>query len=116
MAGAGIPAINDIPDNINLIVVDSTRDFGPFGSSGCSELFQSSGHVAIINAIKDACGVRIFELPASPAKVKAGLDVLEKGGEITPPTPYYLGSDFSEEMEYIIAHPVSLEGVRDLVE
>ena len=116
MAGAGIPAINDIPDNINLIVVDSTRDFGPFGSSGCSELFQSSGHVAIINAIKDACGVRIFELPASPAKVKAGLDVLEKGGKITPPTPYYLGSDFSEEMEYIIAHPVSLEGVRDLVE
>jgi aldehyde oxidoreductase len=116
IAGAGIPTINDIPDKMYLICIDSHRDFGPFGSSGCSELFQSSGHAAIINAIKDACGVRIYELPASPEKVKAGLDILAAGGVIEPPAPYYMGSDFNDELEDIIANPVPLEGERLFVE
>jgi aldehyde oxidoreductase len=115
LAGAGVPTINDIPDKIELIFLENYRDEGPFGSAGCSELFQSGGHMAVINAIKNACGVRIFDLPASPAKVKAGLDILAKGGVIEPPAPYYLGSDFYDEIEDIIANPVSLEGPRDLV-
>jgi aldehyde oxidoreductase len=28
---------------------------------------------AVINAIYDACGVRIFDLPATPEKIKAAL-------------------------------------------
>lgn len=116
IAGAGIPTINEIPDKMDLICIDSHRDFGPFGSSGCSELFQSSGHAAVINAIKNACGVRIYELPASPNKVKAGLDILANGGVIEPPAPYYMGSDFYDEMEDIIANPVPLEGERLFVE
>jgi len=28
--------------------------------------------MAVINGIYNACGVRIFELPASPDKIKAG--------------------------------------------
>ena len=116
IAGAGIPAINDVPDKLDLIVIDSHRDFGPFGSSGCSEMFQSSGHVAVINAISNACGVRIYELPATPDKVKAGLDILASGETIEPPAPYYLGSDFYDEIEDIMANPVSLEGGRDLVD
>lgn len=34
----------------------------------------SAPHAAIINAIYDACGVRITKLPALPEKIKAGLN------------------------------------------
>ena len=36
----------------------------------------SAPHASIINAIYDACGVRITNLPALPEKVKAGLEEL----------------------------------------
>ena len=36
--------------------------------------FQCSGHMAVINAIANACGVRIYELPATPDKVKAAYE------------------------------------------
>jgi len=62
--------------------------------------------MAVINAIYDACGVRIYELPASAEKVKAGIDVLAAGGRIEPPQKYFLGSDFYEEMENIRKNPI----------
>lgn len=107
MAGAGIPQILDIPDKFDIIHHCSPRKKNPFGSSGASEAYQSSGHMAVINAINNACGVRIYELPASPAKVKAGIEVLAKGGKIAPPKKYFLGSDLQEEIEQIKANPIS---------
>ncbi|MDR1953211.1 MAG: molybdopterin-dependent oxidoreductase [Clostridiales Family XIII bacterium] len=104
--GAGIPTIKDIPDNLNVVHIETPREQNPFGSSGASEAFQSSGHVAVINAINNACGVRIYELPASPEKVKAGIDTLAAGGKIEPPKKYFLGSDFYEEIENIRNNPV----------
>ena len=106
MLGAGIPTIKDIPDDFNTIHLVTPRSKNPFGSSGASEAFQSAGHMAVINAINNACGVRIYELPASPEKVKAGLEKLAKGEKIEPPKKYFLGSDFYEEMEYIKNNPV----------
>ena len=82
------------------------RDKNPFGSSGASEAYQSSGHVAVINAIYNACGVRIYELPATQEKVKAGLEALKKGEKIAPPKKYFLGSDFYEEIDRIKANPL----------
>ena len=102
----GIPYIKDIPDDIQLIHMETPRYNGPFGSGGCSEGYQSCGHMAVINAIYNACGVRIYELPATPEKVKAGIDTLAAGGTIEPPKPYFLGSDLYEELDYIKANPV----------
>jgi aldehyde oxidoreductase len=95
-----------VPDNLNVIHIETPREQNPFGSSGASEAFQSSGHMAVLNAINNACGVRIYELPASPEKVKAGLAVLAAGGKIEPPKKYFLGSDFYEEIENIRNNPV----------
>ncbi len=102
----GVPYIKDIPDDIELIHCQNERSHGPWGSSGASEAYQSSGHVAVMNAIYNACGVRVFELPAKPEKIKAGLDVLAAGGSIQPPKKYFLGSDMYEELESIKANPV----------
>jgi aldehyde oxidoreductase len=104
--GAGIPTIKDIPDDFNTVHLVTPRKKNPFGSSGASEAFQSAGHMAVINAINNACGVRIYEIPALPEKVKVGLDTLAKGGKIEPPKKYFLGSDFYEEMETIRNNPV----------
>ncbi len=104
--GAGIPTIKEIPDDFNLIHLENPRSTTPYGSSGASEAFQSSGHMAVINAINNACGVRVYELPATPAKVKAGIEALANGETINPPKKYFLGSDFYEEMENIKNNPV----------
>lgn len=73
MAACGIPYIKDVPDNLEVIYVDSPRELGPHGASGVGELPLTSPHAAIANAIYNACGVRITQLPALPEKILAGL-------------------------------------------
>jgi aldehyde oxidoreductase len=106
MVGCGVPTIDMIPDDLNLIFNVTPRPHGPHGSCGCSEVFQSSNHMAVINAINNACGVRIYALPATPDKVKAALEAKQRGEDMTPPK-YFLGSDFEEELEYIKARPIT---------
>ncbi|WP_435550446.1 molybdopterin-dependent aldehyde oxidoreductase [Desulfobacterium sp. N47] len=73
MAGAGFPYIKQIPDDMEIIYVETPREDGPFGAGGCGELPLTTPQAAIINAINNACGVRITKLPALPKKVLAGL-------------------------------------------
>jgi aldehyde oxidoreductase len=73
MMGAGFPYVQSIPDDIELIYVESPREHGPFGASGVGELPLTSPHASIINAIYNACKVRITRLPATPDKVLAAL-------------------------------------------
>lgn len=101
MAGAGVPTILDIPDNDNFLAIhiENPREDGPRGSAGCSEVFQSCAHVAILNAIYDACGVRIHELPAYPEKIKDGLAKIASGEASYVPKPYYIGTPLYEMLE-----------------
>jgi aldehyde oxidoreductase len=73
MAGAGMPYAKDIPDDMEIIYVETPRPDGPFGASGVGEMPLTAPHAAIINAIYDACGARIRHLPAYPEKVLAAL-------------------------------------------
>jgi aldehyde oxidoreductase len=107
IANSGVPYIKDIPDDITVIHLENSDASGPFGSSGASEAFQASGHVAVLNAIYNACGVRVHEMPATKEKVKAGLEILASGGKIPPQPKYFLGSDLYDELENIQANPVS---------
>jgi aldehyde oxidoreductase len=74
MLGAGVPFAKDIPDDIEVIYVETPRDNGPFGAAGVGELPLTSPHVAIVNAINNATGVRVRDLPARPEKVLAGMN------------------------------------------
>ena len=76
---AGFPQIKDIPDNIQIIYQNTPRPNGAAGASGVGEMPLSGPHAAIVNAIYDACGVRITKLPALPEKVLAGLKKIEQG-------------------------------------
>jgi len=73
LKGAGFPYIKQIPDDMELIYIETERPEGPFGASGVGEIPLCVPHPAIINAIYNACGVRIRVLPALPEKILAGL-------------------------------------------
>jgi aldehyde oxidoreductase len=62
-----------IPDQIDLIYIESPREHGPFGAAGVGELPLTASHVAVINAIDNACGARVRHLPALPEKVLAAM-------------------------------------------
>ncbi|OGC74963.1 MAG: hypothetical protein A2145_00660 [candidate division Zixibacteria bacterium RBG_16_40_9] len=59
---------SDLPD-IKVIIVESPETTGPFGAIGVGEPPTLATAPAIINAIQDACGVRISNLPATPDKI-----------------------------------------------
>jgi aldehyde oxidoreductase len=77
LIGCGLPYVRDIPDDFKIIYVETPRENGPFGAAGVGELPLTSSHVAIVNAIYNATGVRIRNLPALPDKVLAGLQALK---------------------------------------
>jgi aldehyde oxidoreductase len=66
------PTIRDHFD-IEIITLETPRSNGPLGAIGVGEMTMVSTAPAVINAIKDACGVRIYDLPATPEKVRAAL-------------------------------------------
>ena len=73
LAGAGFPYIKQIPDDMELIYVETPRPDGPFGASGVGELPLTCPHAAVINGIYNACGARVRKLPALPEKVLAAM-------------------------------------------
>jgi CO/xanthine dehydrogenase Mo-binding subunit len=62
----------DVP-RIEPIVIETNDQFGPFGAKGVGEPGLVPTAPAIANAIYDAIGVRIKELPITPEKVLAAL-------------------------------------------
>lgn len=74
LVGAGFPFIESVPDDLEIIYFqDNPREFGTFGAAGVGEGPMASPHVAIVNAIRDACGVRVTSLPARPETVLAAM-------------------------------------------
>jgi CO/xanthine dehydrogenase Mo-binding subunit len=49
---------------------------GPFGAKGIGEMTANAPIPAIANAIFDACGVRLEEMPFTPERILRGLDEL----------------------------------------
>jgi len=62
---------------MEIITREVPRTNGPLGATGIGEMTMVSTAPAITNAIYNACGVRIYDLPATPEKIKAGLSKLK---------------------------------------
>lgn len=71
--GAGIPYIKDIPDDMEIIYVETPRAAGPFGASGVGEMPLTAPHAAVLNAVYNACGARVHEIPALPEKILSAM-------------------------------------------
>lgn len=74
----GLPYSVDIPDDIEIIYQETPRALGPFGAAGVGEAPLTAPHPAILNAIHNATGIRIFKVPALAKIVKAELEKLKE--------------------------------------
>jgi 4-hydroxybenzoyl-CoA reductase subunit alpha len=72
-----MPRSLDMPQ-VEAIIVETVDPKGPFGAKECGEGPQGGVAPAIANAVYDAIGVRIRDLPITPEKVLKALK--EKGG------------------------------------
>jgi len=67
-----LPTSHDVPD-IEVELVEVPAPDGPFGAKGVGEPPAIPGAAAIANAVYDATGVRITDLPITPDAVLEGL-------------------------------------------
>jgi CO/xanthine dehydrogenase Mo-binding subunit len=74
-----IPCVADIPE-LRVELIEEGDGPGPFGAKGVGEISALPAAAAIANAVHNAVGVRISELPITAEKVRAGL----RGGENRP--------------------------------
>ena len=75
-----IPTTLDLPkgDNSKAMLVEALEPEGPFGAKGVGELPLVAPAPAIANAVYDAVGVRIKDLPLSREKVLEGVKKITK--------------------------------------
>jgi CO/xanthine dehydrogenase Mo-binding subunit len=68
-----VPVASDLP-MIEAVVVEVPNPQHPFGVKGVGEVNIVPPMAAIANAIKDAIGRRLYELPMSPPKIVEAID------------------------------------------
>jgi len=68
-----IPTIQEMVFPIDLEFIETDDNFGPFGAKGVAEPGLVPTAPAIANAIYDAIGVRIHDLPITPEKILSAL-------------------------------------------
>jgi aldehyde oxidoreductase len=56
-----------------VILLETPRNNGPLGATGVGEFTLMPTSPSILNAIENAIGVRIYDLPATPDKVLKAL-------------------------------------------
>ena len=67
-----IPTAMDMP-RVQSIILESRSGLGPFGAKGIGEPALTPVAPAIANAVADAIGRRIFELPITPERIVMAL-------------------------------------------
>ena len=67
-----MPTSLDLP-MLECVIVEVPSPDHPFGARGVAEVGIVPPLAAVANAIYDAVGVRIRDLPATPAKVQAAI-------------------------------------------
>ena len=68
-----VPIFPDLPDEIEVGFVESPHPKGPFGAKGVGETGTLAVAAAVGNALFDAVGVRVRELPLTPERVLRAL-------------------------------------------
>ncbi|WP_416841484.1 xanthine dehydrogenase family protein molybdopterin-binding subunit [Haloferax sp. DFSO52] len=73
-----IPSIKDMPDIVENHIVEVAHEEGPFGAKGVGETGSFAVSPAIINAVANATGAHIDQIPLTPERVLAAIE----GGDL----------------------------------
>lgn len=71
-----MPTAMDMP-KVECILLESRSGLGPFGAKGIGEPGMTPVAPAIANAVTDAIGIRVYEMPITPERI---VDALEQAG------------------------------------
>ncbi|HEY3343997.1 MAG TPA: xanthine dehydrogenase family protein molybdopterin-binding subunit [Anaerolineaceae bacterium] len=74
-----IPTTQDFPTT-QVIILESGTGLGPFGAKGIGEPSLTPSPPAVANAVANAIGARIFELPLTPERVLEAVDRAKQKG------------------------------------
>ena len=80
-----IPTVGDVPE-IETILIEDPEPLGPYGAKGVGEPALIPTAAAILNAIRDATGVPIRKIPATPIRVRAAILAARHEGCVGPGT------------------------------
>ena len=69
-----VPSITQVSPRIEAVIVEVPTDHGPFGARGVGEPPVVPTAAAVANAIADACGIRLTNLPMTPPEVLAAIE------------------------------------------
>ena len=72
----GLPSATETPP-IESILVETHEPTGPFGAKSVAEVPTNTVPPALSNAVRDAVGVRVREMPITAEKIRAKLDERE---------------------------------------
>jgi CO/xanthine dehydrogenase Mo-binding subunit len=75
-----IPTAGDMP-RIECLLIEDPEPSGPYGAKGVGEPALIPTAPAILGAIRDAVGVRLTHLPATPDRVRAAIVAATERGE-----------------------------------
>lgn len=64
-----MPRTSDLPDIVNIIVEEETPE-GPYGAKGIGEVPAVGPASAIVNAVANACGIRMYRIPITREKLQ----------------------------------------------
>ena len=78
LADYKIPGMHDIPWDMENHIVEAEQTNGPYGAKGVGESATFGVSPAIANAIHDAVGVRLTEMPLTPEAVFKALRAAEQ--------------------------------------
>ena len=73
LADYKIPSFHDVPEVMENLYVEHDQSNGPFGAKGVGEVATFCTSPAVANAIDDAVGVRLMEMPLNPEAVYRAL-------------------------------------------
>ena len=71
-----LPLLHDLPEGFYSVMVENGDGPGPYGAKGMGQTAVSPVAPAVANAVYEATGVRIKELPITPEKILRGLGKL----------------------------------------
>jgi CO/xanthine dehydrogenase Mo-binding subunit len=77
LADYKIPGLHDVPADFQNVYLETEQANGPFGAKGVGEVATFCVSPAIANAIDDAVGVRLMEMPLNPEAVYRALRTSE---------------------------------------
>lgn len=78
MADYKVPTFKDLPAQSETIIVEDPHPEGPFGAKGVGETASFGVQPAIANALHDALGVRIKDMPLTPERVLTAIKEAEE--------------------------------------